>query len=88
MYICMEVVHVGENIYLMATVLGLGTVAVGAFNDDDVAEIIGVNEDIHPLYIMPIGKPYVRLTNSFDNIDKYYVKRGVEDYFKTYDTNK
>ncbi len=56
-YVHMEVGHVGQNIYLEATALGLGTVAVGAFYDDDVRVIIGAPENHHPLYVMPIGVP-------------------------------
>ena len=60
-YVHMEVGHVGQNIYLEATALGLGTVAVGAFYDDEVRVIIGAPENHHPLYVMPVGipvKPY------------------------------
>ncbi|MCD6301170.1 MAG: SagB/ThcOx family dehydrogenase, partial [Staphylothermus sp.] len=39
-YVPMEVGHVGQNIYLMATSLGLGTVAVGAFHDEYVSNVI------------------------------------------------
>ncbi|MDK2371842.1 MAG: SagB/ThcOx family dehydrogenase [Candidatus Korarchaeota archaeon] len=53
-YVYMEAGHIGQNIYLEATALGLGTVAVGAFYDDKVKEIIGCRED--PLYIFPLGK--------------------------------
>ncbi len=56
-YVHMEVGHVGQNIYLEATALGLGTVAVGAFYDDMVREIIGLPTNKHPLYVMPIGVP-------------------------------
>lgn len=53
-YVDIEVGHVGQNIYLEATALGLGTVAVGAFNDKDVGRVLGVKEE--PLYIMPLGR--------------------------------
>lgn len=53
-YVHMEAGHIGENIYLEATALGLGTVAVGAFQDDQVAEVIGT--DGAPLYIFPVGR--------------------------------
>ncbi len=53
-YVHMEVGHVGQNIYLQATNLNLGTVAIGAFYDKRVKEVLGVKED--PLYIMPVGK--------------------------------
>ena len=52
-YVHMEVGHVGENIYLQCMSLGLGCVVIGAFYDDQVKEILGVDEA--PLYIIPIG---------------------------------
>ncbi|KUH33090.1 nitroreductase [Thermococcus celericrescens] len=54
-YVHMEAGHIGQNLYLQATALNLGIVAVGAFYDDQVAEIIGV-EGV-PLYIFPVGVP-------------------------------
>jgi len=56
-YVHMEVGHVGENIHLQAVALGLATVEVGAFYDEEVRKVLGVEEQIKPLYIMPIGKP-------------------------------
>jgi SagB-type dehydrogenase family enzyme len=56
-YVHMEVGHVGENIHLQAVALGLATVEVGAFHDEEVREVLGVDEQIKPLYIMPVGKP-------------------------------
>jgi SagB-type dehydrogenase family enzyme len=56
-YVHIEVGHVGENIHLQAVALGLATVEVGAFHDEEVREILGVEEQIKPLYIMPVGKP-------------------------------
>lgn len=53
-YVDMEAGHAAQNIYLQAETLGLGTVAVGAFSDKDVKELLGVNEV--PLYIMPVGR--------------------------------
>jgi SagB-type dehydrogenase family enzyme len=55
-YVHIEVGHVGENIHLQAVALGLSTVEVGAFNDEAVANVLGVEEQIRPLYIMPVGK--------------------------------
>ncbi|MCA6214610.1 MAG: hypothetical protein PWP49_1512 [Thermococcaceae archaeon] len=53
-YVHMEAGHIGQNIYLQATALGLGTVAIGAFHDDEVAKIIGTEGA--PLYIFPVGR--------------------------------
>ncbi|UCD16125.1 MAG: SagB/ThcOx family dehydrogenase [Candidatus Omnitrophota bacterium] len=53
-YVDVEVGHLGQNIYLQAVALGLGTVAVGAFSDGEVKGVLGVDEQ--PLYIMPVGR--------------------------------
>ncbi|ABL78316.1 SagB/ThcOx family dehydrogenase [Thermofilum pendens] len=49
-----EVGAVGQNIYLNAVHEGLGTVAIGAFEDEEVSSILEVED---PLYLMPVGKP-------------------------------
>ena len=56
-YVHMEVGHAGQNIYLQTTALGLATVAVGAFDDEEVREVLRLSERYKPLYIMPVGKP-------------------------------
>jgi SagB-type dehydrogenase family enzyme len=56
-YVHIEVGHAGQNIYLQATALGLATVAIGAFYDEAVREILRLDEPYKPLYIMPVGKP-------------------------------
>lgn len=71
-YVHIEVGHVGQNIYLMATALGLGTVAVGAFYDSHVARIISAKPEEHPLYIMPIGVPVKPYVTSFEEINSFY----------------
>jgi SagB-type dehydrogenase family enzyme len=53
-YTDIETGHVGQNLYLQATALNLGTVAVGAFSDEQVKEILAIDEE--PLYIMPVGR--------------------------------
>jgi len=55
-YVHMEVGHVGQNVYLQAEAMGLGTVAIGAFYDDWVWEILGRPPNERPLYVMPIGR--------------------------------
>jgi len=56
-YVHMEVGHVGQNVALQAVALGLGTVMVGAFQDEDVVKALKLEEQIRPLYIIPIGRP-------------------------------
>jgi SagB-type dehydrogenase family enzyme len=56
-YVYMEVGHAAQNIYLETEALGLGTVAIGAFHDEEVRKLLQLGDGIKPLYIMPIGKP-------------------------------
>ncbi len=56
-YVFIEAGHAGQNIYLQATALGLGTVAIGAFRDDEVRKVLELDSKCKPLYIMPVGKP-------------------------------
>ncbi|MGD8781381.1 MAG: SagB/ThcOx family dehydrogenase [Ignavibacteria bacterium] len=55
-YVHIEVGHVGQNIFLQAGSLNLGTVMVGAFRDDVLKEKVGMNKNENPLAIMPVGK--------------------------------
>ena len=52
-YVYMEAGYVSQNIYLQAEALQLGTVAVGAFDDAAVKEILAVEGA--PLLLMPVG---------------------------------
>ncbi|UXD21203.1 nitroreductase [Ignicoccus pacificus DSM 13166] len=54
-YVWMEFGHVSENVYLQAAAMGLGTVAVGAFADEEVKRILGIEEEVG--YLMPLGHP-------------------------------
>ena len=55
-YVLMECGAVSQNIYLQSYALNLGTVLVGAFNDDALKSILKLPEDEYPLGIMPIGE--------------------------------
>lgn len=56
-YINMEAGHVGQNVSLQAIALKLGTVMVGAFDDEEVRVTLELDAPIRPLYIMPVGTP-------------------------------
>jgi hypothetical protein len=45
------------NMMLQACDLGLGTCWVGAFDEGEVAKILGVPEGIRPVAMMPVGVP-------------------------------
>lgn len=54
-YVHMEVGHCCQNIHLEVVSLGLGTVVVGAFQDQQVKVLLELEEE--PLAVMPIGYP-------------------------------
>ncbi|MFC2049761.1 SagB/ThcOx family dehydrogenase [Chloroflexota bacterium] len=56
-YVHMEVGHVGQNVSLQAVALGLATVMIGAFEDEEVRKALKIEEQIKPLYIIPVGEP-------------------------------
>ena len=56
-YVHIEVGHVGQNVSLQAVTLGLATVMVGAFEDEEVRKALKLEDQIKPLYIIPVGKP-------------------------------
>ncbi|MDP2910305.1 MAG: SagB/ThcOx family dehydrogenase [bacterium] len=55
-YVHLEAGHAAQNVYLQAQSLGLGTVTVGAFDDDEIRKLLNLSEEETPLYIMPIGR--------------------------------
>jgi len=55
-YVHIEVGHIGENIYLQGITLGIGTVMMGAFKDEELKKVLDLPEDEYPLAIMPLGK--------------------------------
>lgn len=56
-YIYMDVGHIGQNLYLAATAMNLGCCTVGAFYDEEVDRLIGVDgkEEIS-VYLGAIGR--------------------------------
>jgi SagB-type dehydrogenase family enzyme len=42
-YLYLDAGHIGQNLYLAATSLGLGCCTIGAFYDDEVNGLIGVD---------------------------------------------
>jgi SagB-type dehydrogenase family enzyme len=56
-YIAMEAGHAGQNVYLQAVALGLGTTVVGAFDDGRVKDVARLAADQEPLALYPVGYP-------------------------------
>jgi len=55
-YVHVDVGHAAENIYLQVVSMGLGTVAMGAFDDLAVKRILSLSPEQEPLYLMPVGR--------------------------------
>jgi SagB-type dehydrogenase family enzyme len=55
-YAQLETGHAAQNVYLQAVSLDLGTVVIGAFDDNKIKEIINLKDNERPLYLMPVGK--------------------------------
>lgn len=55
-YVDMEAGHAGQNLFLQAEGLGLGTVVVGAFDDEAVVKLLTLPGGVRPLSLMPVGR--------------------------------
>jgi SagB-type dehydrogenase family enzyme len=54
-YVYMEAGHAAQNVHLQAEALGLGSVAVGAFDDAAVSKALSLPQNLEPLYMVSIG---------------------------------
>ncbi len=54
-YVFMEAGHSAQNIHLQAAALGLGSVAVGAFDDDSVSKVLILPHHLEPIYMVVVG---------------------------------
>jgi SagB-type dehydrogenase family enzyme len=56
-YVLLEAGHIGQNLYLAATSMALGACAVGAFLDDTLNALLGLDsEEEAALYLITVGK--------------------------------
>ncbi|MFX1420432.1 MAG: SagB/ThcOx family dehydrogenase [Promethearchaeota archaeon] len=56
-YVFIEIGHCAQNIHLEAVALGLASVPVGAFEDEQVRAVLKLPKSIKPFYIIPVGYP-------------------------------
>jgi SagB-type dehydrogenase family enzyme len=56
-YVHMEAGHAAQNVLLQAVALGLGAVPLGAFLDDEVADVLALPDDQRPIYLVSVGRP-------------------------------
>ncbi|MFX1337832.1 MAG: SagB/ThcOx family dehydrogenase [Promethearchaeota archaeon] len=54
-YALIEVGHCAQNVHLEAVALGLGSVPIGAFRDQQISQLLKLPEGLDPIYIIPIG---------------------------------
>ena len=54
-YVLIEVGHAAENVFLQGQALGLGSVAVGAYDDQAVENLLNLPENQEALLLIPIG---------------------------------
>ncbi len=57
-YAILDAGFAGENLYIASRILGLGTCAVGAFYEEDLCRVLGIDctSEI-PVLMMPVGYP-------------------------------
>jgi SagB-type dehydrogenase family enzyme len=56
-YIYLEAGHIAQNLYLQGTALGLGVVAIGAFDDDGLNELLEVDgQNECAVYLAAVGR--------------------------------
>lgn len=56
-YALLEAGHIGQNVYLVGTSMGLGICAVGSFLDDDLNAMLGVDgHEEAAIYMLAVGK--------------------------------
>jgi SagB-type dehydrogenase family enzyme len=55
-YVHIEVGHAAQNVCLQAVALELETVVVGAFDDQQIKNIMNLSKEEKPLYILPVGR--------------------------------
>ncbi len=57
-YIFMDVAHICQNVLLAASALGLGACPIGAFFDDEVNQLLGLDgEEETVIYLATVGYP-------------------------------
>jgi SagB-type dehydrogenase family enzyme len=56
MYVHMEAGHAAQNIHLEAVALNLGSVPVGAFEEEGLHRLLGCGDDEKVIYCIPVGK--------------------------------
>lgn len=54
-YVYMEAGHAAQNLHLQAEAMGLGSVAIGAYDDDAVSEALALGDNLEAVYLVAVG---------------------------------
>jgi SagB-type dehydrogenase family enzyme len=55
-YVHLDIGHAAENVCLQGEALGLGSCALGAFDDAAVARVLSLPAEQKPVYVVPVGR--------------------------------
>ncbi|WP_437924546.1 SagB/ThcOx family dehydrogenase [Sorangium sp. So ce291] len=56
-FLWLDAGHIGQNLYLVATAMGLGPVAIGGFYDDELKDFLALPAEEDAMYLVCIGQP-------------------------------
>jgi SagB-type dehydrogenase family enzyme len=56
-YVHLEAGHAAQNVLLQAIALDVAAVPIGAFEDDEVRQVLALPRTHRPLYLVPVGRP-------------------------------
>ncbi len=57
LYAICDTAMAAQNLMLFCQEIGLGTVAVGAFDEEKVSKALNIPKNLHPILIIPVGHP-------------------------------
>lgn len=56
-FLWLDAGHLGQNLYLVATAMGLGPVAIGGFYDEELKRFLSLPAEEDAMYLVCIGQP-------------------------------
>ncbi|WP_437792762.1 SagB/ThcOx family dehydrogenase [Sorangium sp. So ce693] len=56
-FLWLDAGHLGQNLYLVATAMGLGPVAIGGFYDEELKAFLALPAEEDTMYVICIGQP-------------------------------
>lgn len=56
-FLWLDAGHLGQNLYLVATAMGLGPVAIGGFYDEELKRFLSLPAEEDAMYVVCVGQP-------------------------------